>query len=100
MLCFSWVQDSFVQAEYWHDPIKEIDYIYGSYFLADINNERVFNKNYRENMLKLNNFVLVMFSNDTMVIPKESAWFTFYKPGQDKEIIPLEQSVLYLTVSI
>jgi len=93
----SWVQDSFVQAEYWHDPIKELDYIYGSYFLADINNERVFNKNYRENMLKLDNFVLVMFSNDTMVIPKESAWFTFYKPGQDKEIIPLEQSVLYLT---
>lgn len=40
-----------------------------------------------------------MFTNDTMVIPKESEWFTFYKPGQDKEILPLEQSVLYLTVS-
>lgn len=34
-----------------------------------------------------------------MVIPKESEWFIFYKPGQDKEILPLEQSVLYLTVS-
>lgn len=42
---------------------------------------------------------MVMFSKDTMVIPKESAWFAFYSPGQDKEILPLEKSVLYLTVS-
>jgi len=97
--CFSWLQDSFVQAEYWHDPIKESNYIEGSYFLADINNERTNNSKYRGNLLKLKNFVMVMFSNDTMVIPKESAWFAFYSPGQDKEILPLEKSVLYLTVS-
>jgi len=96
---FRWVQDSLVQAEYWHDPIKELDYIKGSNFLADINNERVINTNYRENLLKLKNFVMVMFTNDTMVIPKESEWFTFYSPGQDKEIMPLENSVVYLTVS-
>lgn len=101
ILCiiFSWIQDSFVQAEYWHDSIKETDYIKGSYFLADINNERIMNTNYRDNLLKLKNFVLIMFTNDTIVIPKESAWFTFYTPGQDKEIMPLEKSVLYLTVS-
>lgn len=96
---FSWVQDSFVQAEYWHDPINESKYIEGSYFLADINNERVNNTSYRENLLKLKNFVMVMFANDTMVIPKESSWFAFYMPGQDKEILSLDQSVLYLTVS-
>lgn len=99
VLIFSWVQDSFVQAEYWHDPINESNYIEGSYFLADINNERVNNTSYRENLLKLKNFVMVMFANDTMVIPKESSWFAFYMPGQDKEILPLDQSVLYLTVS-
>lgn len=99
MLNFSWVQDSFVQAEYWHDPIKESNYIEGSYFLADINNERANNVNYRENLLKLKNFVMVMFANDTMVIPKESSWFAFYTPGQDKEILSLDKSVLYLTVS-
>lgn len=42
---------------------------------------------------------MVMFTNDTMVIPKESEWFAFYSPGQDKEIMPLEQTVFYLTVS-
>lgn len=93
------MQDLFVQAEYWHDPIKEEDYIQKSHFLSDINNERVVNTNYRENLLKLKNFIMVMFTNDTMVIPKESEWFTFYKPGQDKDIMPLEQSVLFLTVS-
>lgn len=40
-----------------------------------------------------------MFANDTMVIPKESEWLAFYTPGQDKEIMPLEQSAVYLTVS-
>ncbi|XP_050523420.1 palmitoyl-protein thioesterase 1 isoform X2 [Daktulosphaira vitifoliae] len=92
----SWIQDSFVQAEYWHDPIKENDYISRSYFLADINNERTNNKIYRDNLLKLKNFVLIMFANDTMVIPKESSWFAFYSPGQDIKIMPLEQSTLYL----
>lgn len=99
LLLFSWIQDSFVQAEYWHDPIKESDYIEGSYFLADINNERTINTKYRDNLLRLKNFVMVMFNNDTMVVPKESAWFAFYSPGQDIEIMPLEKSMLYLTVS-
>ncbi|XP_050428727.1 palmitoyl-protein thioesterase 1 [Adelges cooleyi] len=93
----SWVQDSFVQAEYWHDPIKENDYVEGSYFLADINNERTNNTSYRDNLLKLKNFVLVMFTNDTIVIPKETEWFAFYTPGQDIQITPLEESVIYLT---
>lgn len=30
-----------VQAEYWHDPLKEEDYRKSSIFLADINQERV-----------------------------------------------------------
>lgn len=93
------MQNIFVQAEYWHDPIKESDYIKGSHFLADLNNERDINKSYRDNLLKLKNFVLVMFTNDTMVVPKESEWFAFYTPGQDKEIMPLENSALYLTVN-
>lgn len=32
---------SLVQAEYWHDPIKEDTYRNHSIFLADINQERV-----------------------------------------------------------
>ena len=43
-------------------------------------------------------FVMVKFINDTIVQPKESQWFEFYKPGQDKEILPLKESAVYKQV--
>ncbi|XP_011934712.1 PREDICTED: palmitoyl-protein thioesterase 1 isoform X2 [Cercocebus atys] len=56
------VQERLVQAEYWHDPIKEDVYRNHSIFLADINQER---------------------------------WFGFYRSGQAKETIPLQETSLY-----
>ena len=51
-------------------------YLENSNFLADINNEReVKNTTYKENIEKLDNFVMYMFANDTTVVPKESAFF-------------------------
>lgn len=91
----SFVQNHIVQAEYWHDPLHEEEYKAKSVFLADINQERNFNKAYRTNLLKLKNLVLVMFTEDTMVDPKESEWFGFYKPGQGKELYNLTESSLY-----
>lgn len=40
----SFVQNRFVQAEYWHDPLKEEQYKKNSVFLADINNEHIVNE--------------------------------------------------------
>ena len=91
----NWIQNYLVQAEYWHDPMNEMLYRNKSIFLADINQERSINKKYRKNLMKLQNFVMVMFSEDTMVQPKESEWFGFYKAGQGKEINALNQSALY-----
>ena len=34
-----------------------------------------------------------------MVVPRESEWFGFFKSGQDKEVLPLEKTDLYLNVS-
>jgi palmitoyl-protein thioesterase len=72
----SFVQDHLVQAEYWQDPFNEDKYIEKSVFLADINNQTP-NKNatYKANLLTLNLFVMVQFTEDTMVQPKESEWF-------------------------
>ncbi|XP_028406416.1 palmitoyl-protein thioesterase 1-like [Dendronephthya gigantea] len=91
----SWIQDHIVQAEYWHDPLKEEEYKAKSVFLADINQEKENNPKYKENLMKLKNFVMVKFLQDTMVIPKESEWFGYYKPGQDKELYTLQESPLY-----
>ena len=68
----------------------------GSHFLAPINNE-VENKNpeFRRRMEDLVNFVMVMFNQDDIVEPKESSHFEFYSPGQDNEVLALNESALY-----
>lgn len=86
---------SLVQAEYWHDPLQEDLYKSKSVYLADTNQENKVNPIYKNNLLKLKNFVLVKFGQDTMVIPKESEWFGFYKPGQATELYTLFESDLY-----
>ncbi|XP_063597473.1 palmitoyl-protein thioesterase 1-like isoform X2 [Penaeus indicus] len=91
-----WIQNSLVQAQYWHDPLHEDEYRNASIFLADINNEEVINESYRENLKKLENFVMVKFEEDSMVVPPESEWFGFYSPGQDSEVLPLQQTQLYI----
>lgn len=89
------VQASLVQATYWHDPLQEEAYKAESTFLADINNEVEINENYVKNLVGIDKFVMVMFSNDTMVTPRESSWFKFYAPGQDKNILRLPDSPVY-----
>lgn len=91
-----WVQESLVQATYWHDPLNEQIYKEASTFLADINNERIINQTYIENLQQLNKFVMVKFTKDQIVQPKESQWFGYYKAGQDKETETLEESELFL----
>uniref|UniRef100_A0A1B6H0L4 Palmitoyl-protein thioesterase 1 n=1 Tax=Cuerna arida TaxID=1464854 RepID=A0A1B6H0L4_9HEMI len=93
---WGWLQNYFVQAEYWHDPLNENKYQRKSVFLADINNELAINESYRQNMMKLESFVMVRFEEDSMVEPKDSSWFGFYTPGQGVEITPLNQSRIYL----
>nr|KAG5711708.1 hypothetical protein BaRGS_023472 [Batillaria attramentaria] len=89
------VQDHLVQAEYWQDPLNEAEYRSKSVFLADINQENKVNSSYKENLLKLKNLVLVKFLQDGMVDPRESEWFGFYKEGQAKEVLPMEQTKLW-----
>ncbi|KAF6110848.1 palmitoyl-protein thioesterase 1 [Phyllostomus discolor] len=89
------VQERLVQAEYWHDPINEDTYRNHSIFLADINQERGVNESYKKNLMALKKFVMVKFLNDSIVDPVDSEWFGFYKSGQDKETIPLQETTLY-----
>jgi len=79
------------------DPIQEELYKQKSVFLADINNENVpRNAQYKERLLKLKNFVLVKYLNDSIVDPRETELFGFYKSGQAKDVYTLRESPLYL----
>jgi len=88
----SWVQNYLVQATYWHNPLEEEEYKNYSTFIAEINNEREINEDYIRNLASLNKIVLVKFTQDSLVQPRESQWFQFYTPKQDKEIQPFEAS--------
>jgi palmitoyl-protein thioesterase len=68
-------------------------YLEHSAFLADINNEReVKNEVYAQRLATLKKLVLVRFSNDTTVVPRDSAWFSM-QDGDD--LVPLRASQLY-----
>jgi len=89
------VQPHLVQAEYWHDPLNEEEYLEKCVFLPDINNANSVNETYRKNFISLNKFVLVQFTEDTVVQPRESEWFGWYAPGQDKELVNVTETSLY-----
>ncbi|RDW91991.1 alpha hydrolase-16 [Coleophoma crateriformis] len=89
----TFVQSRFVPAQYFRDPMQYEQYLENSNFLADINNERLLkNKTYKENMEKLENFVMYIFEDDTTVIPKETGWFSEVN-GTD--VIPLRERDMY-----
>ena len=89
------IQKDLVQAEYWQDPFNEDEYRKKCVFLADINQENTVNPDYKHRISNLSNFVMVKFLEDTMVQPRESEWFGFYKENQDKEIVSLFDSPIY-----
>jgi len=89
------VQRRLVQAQYWHDP-HAARYRRDNIFLPGLNNELATkNETYKRNLMSLNKFVMVKFSHDTMVTPRESEWFEFYADGDASTIVPLRDSALY-----
>jgi len=61
-----------------------------------MNNElAIKNETYKQNLQSLNAFVMVQFTEDTMVQPRSSEYFGFYAPGQDKVEVTLQQTELY-----
>lgn len=61
-------------------------------FLADVNNEVLStatrNETYANNLASLENFILVLFTEDETVIPKESAWFGSETLSEESERRP------------
>lgn len=73
----AFVQNKLVPAQYFRNPEDLENYLEHSNFLADLNNERTMkNSTYKENIKKLERFVMYVFEEDKTVIPKESGWFS------------------------
>lgn len=92
-----------IQAQYYRDPDRIDSYLASNKFLADINNEipDTHNATYAKNLPKLNKLVLVLFSKDETVVPKETSWFGSYAPSDEtfpgeKTVIPMRMQEIYV----
>ncbi|GAA0140377.1 protein modifying enzyme [Lithospermum erythrorhizon] len=67
-------------------------------FLPKLNNElpEVKNLTYKERFSSLENLVLIMFEHDTVLIPKETAWFGYYPDGAFKPVLAPQETQLYI----
>ena len=82
------------------------EYYEANSFLTDVNNEIAFaaNKTYAAHLATLDALVLVLFSRDETVVPKESAWFGSYAPtppgarapDEPRLIVPMRNQPLYV----
>ncbi|KAG6820518.1 hypothetical protein H0H93_015991 [Arthromyces matolae] len=72
-----WAQENVIQAQYFRDPYNLPEYLRTNLFLTSINNEipEYRNQTFAKNLASLNKLVLVLFTEDKTVVPKESAWF-------------------------
>lgn len=89
----SFIQNIVGPAGYFKDPYHYQRYLEGSTFLADLNNERNASALRKENFLNLEKALFVMFSEDTMIFPKETAHFGFYNEKGD--VISVNETDFY-----
>ncbi|KAI8904088.1 Alpha/Beta hydrolase protein [Gorgonomyces haynaldii] len=88
-----WVQNRIVQAQYFKQVPFTQKYLEHNIFLPDLNNELEFKKEYQDRLSSLTRLVLVRFSEDEMVTPRDSAWFSFY--DDDMNLVPLQGQAVY-----
>ncbi|RHZ86097.1 hypothetical protein Glove_54g14 [Diversispora epigaea] len=88
------VRKRLIQAQYFKDPRNIETYLAKNIFLPDINNELTFkNKTYAKNLASLNKFVMIRFTEDITVRPRDSSWFSFY--DEEGNLIPLQEQKIY-----
>ena len=98
-----WVRKHIIQAQYYKNPNQMQQYLEYNTFLKDINLDTrdsstseehgdVKRKKYKRNILELDMFVMVQFTPDRVVVPRESAWFGWW---DGERVVPLEEQDIY-----
>ncbi|KAL0542089.1 hypothetical protein IC582_022178 [Cucumis melo] len=92
------VQNSLAPSGFIKLPNDIPDYLEHCKFLPKLNNERpdARNSTYKERFSSLKNLVLIMFEDDTVLVPKETSWFGYYPDGEFEPILPPQQTKLYI----
>nr|KJB24871.1 hypothetical protein B456_004G165600 [Gossypium raimondii] len=93
----NFVQEHLAPSGYLKIPTDITDYLKGCRFLPKLNNEikGARNSTYKERFASLQNLVLIMFEDDTVLVPKETSWFGYYPDGAFDPILPAQETELY-----
>ncbi|KAM3733307.1 hypothetical protein ACB098_11G125500 [Castanea mollissima] len=90
--------DYLIELEVYSDFVQDISsYLKGCKFLPKLNNEinATRNSTYKERFASLQTLVLIMFEQDTVLVPKETSWFGYYPDGAFDPILPAQETLLY-----
>ncbi|XP_004306990.1 PREDICTED: palmitoyl-protein thioesterase 1 [Fragaria vesca subsp. vesca] len=93
----SYIQEHLAPSGYLKIPTDIAAYLKGCTFLPKLNNEinSTRNSTYKERFTSLENLVLIMFEQDTILIPKETSWFGYFPDGAFDPILPAQETELY-----
>ncbi|XVE76863.1 hypothetical protein DITRI_Ditri13aG0014400 [Diplodiscus trichospermus] len=93
----NYVQEHLAPSGYLKIPTDMTNYLEGCRFLPKLNNEikSTRNSTYKERFASLQNLVLIMFKDDTILIPKETSWFGYYPYGAFDPVLPVQETKLY-----
>ncbi|XP_038681454.1 palmitoyl-protein thioesterase 1-like isoform X8 [Tripterygium wilfordii] len=93
----NYVQEHLAPSGYLKIPTDISNYIEGCKFLPKLNNEVVSERNstYKERLAGIENLVLIMFEQDTILIPKETSWFGYYPDGAFNPVLTVKETKLY-----
>ncbi|AEE83895.1 alpha/beta-Hydrolases superfamily protein [Arabidopsis thaliana] len=92
-------QDHTAPSGYVKKPMEIKNYLEHSKYLPKLNNERPGEKNstFKDRFTSLQNLVLIMFQNDTILVPRETSWFGYYPDGASSStpVLPPQKTKLY-----
>lgn len=93
----NYVQAHLAPSGYLKIPTDMTAYLQGCKFLPKLNNEIPSERNitYKERFSSLENLVLIMFQDDAVLIPRETAWFGYYPDGAFNPVLPPQETKLY-----
>ncbi|XP_019056232.1 PREDICTED: palmitoyl-protein thioesterase 1-like isoform X2 [Tarenaya hassleriana] len=91
------VQNTLAPSNYVKIPTDIANYLEHSRYLPLLNNEKPDEKNpsFKDRFSSLQNLALLMFEEDTVLIPKETAWFGYYPDGDSQTLQSPQQTKLY-----
>ncbi|KAH9602960.1 hypothetical protein KSS87_007410 [Heliosperma pusillum] len=92
-----YVQDHLAPSGYLKIPNNMNSYLEKCKFLPKLNNE-VFgerNSTYKTRFSSLENLVLIMSEQDTVLVPRETSWFGYYSDNSFTTVLPAQQTKLY-----